>query len=75
MMLLINGDKAHPMHRLWCYVCIVANIACLVLGIVKNPGIAQRHIDRVLKDQQKKGEGEGDDAEEEIVIDDKVEHG
>ena len=39
LMLLINGDKAHPTHRMWCYSTIVANMLCLILGILKNPGI------------------------------------
>lgn len=32
----------------------------LIGGIVKNPGIPQRHIDRILKEQQGKGEDDDD---------------
>ena len=51
MMIHISGAKADPWHMLWCKSCIVANIALLVGGIFKNPGIPQRHIDRLLKEQ------------------------
>ena len=58
MMISISGKKADPWHMLWCQLCIAANLGMLFMGILNNPGIPQRHIDRLLKEQQGKGEDE-----------------
>ena len=49
-MMLRLGDEAHWLHMLWCKLCVGANLFCLFAGILGNPGIPQRHIDRILKD-------------------------
>jgi len=50
MMLSMAGEKANQWHKLWCEACIFANVIILAMGILKNPGIPQRHIDRLLKE-------------------------
>ena len=66
MMIQISGQKADPWHMLWCQTCIGANIGLLIGGILKNPGIPQRHIDRLLKEQQGKGEDDEEVSETEL---------
>ena len=56
MMLSMAGDKANPWHKLWCHACIALNLFLLFAGILKNPGIPQHYLDRILKEQQGKGE-------------------
>ena len=64
-MMILLGSRANPYYRLWCQFCVVLNFAVLWGGILKNPGIPQRYIDRILKEQQGKGEDE-DDGEVEM---------
>ena len=54
------AKEGNPLHILWCEFCIIMNLLVLFGGILKNPGIPQKYIDRILKEQQGKGE-EGDD--------------
>ena len=61
MMLKLAKDGNY-WHMLWCEICIFANLLTLLGGILKNPGIPQKYIDRILKDQQGKGE-EDDELE------------
>ena len=51
MMLSVGGDRANPWHKLWCHFCIATNLFALFAGILKNPGIPQRLLDRLLKEQ------------------------
>ena len=50
------ATKAAFMHKLWCQFCIALNLFSLFAGILKNPGIPQAYIDRILKEEQGKGE-------------------
>ena len=56
LLLWESQDRPHPMHKLWCQACVGFNVILLFTGILKNPGIPQRLIDRLLKEQQGKGE-------------------
>ena len=38
-------------HILFCYAGLIANLGVLFAGILKNPGIPQIYIDRLLKEQ------------------------
>ena len=63
MMIQLGDAKAHPYHKFWVYFCVSLNLLTLFTGILQNPGIPQRHIDRLLKEQMGKGEDEGDEVE------------
>ena len=43
-----QGSKS---HILFCYAGLIANLGVLFAGILKNPGIPQIYIDRILKEQ------------------------
>ena len=62
-MMLKLGENGHPLHLFWCRLCVVGNLLCLLAGILKNPGIPQRHIDRILKEKMGKGEDDEEDIE------------
>ena len=50
------ATKAYFLHKLWCQFCIAANLFSLFGGILKNPGIPQAYINRILKEEEGKGE-------------------
>ena len=54
--MLTLATKAAFLHKLWCYFCIGLNLFALFGGILKNPGIPQALIDRILKEESGKGE-------------------
>ena len=54
--MLSMATKAMFLHKLWCQFCIGLNIFALFGGILKNPGIPQELIDRILKEDAGKGE-------------------
>ena len=58
-MMLRLGSNAHPLHMLWCQGCVAGNLFFLFAGILKNPGIPQQHIDRILKEKLGKVEDNG----------------
>jgi len=50
LLLWESGDKPHFLHKLWCQGCVILNLTLLLTGILKNPGIPQSLIDRLLKE-------------------------
>ena len=48
-----------------CWVTMAINIVCMFVGILKNPGIPQAYLDRIMKEKpEEEGSGSGSDLEE-----------
>lgn len=54
----------HGWHMYISYSCLVINFLVLLGGILKNPGIPQPIIDKILKDQLGKGDDIDDSSED-----------
>jgi len=49
LMMSMAGDT-NPLHEAFCYFMIGCNLKLLFAGILKNPGIPQIYIDKLLKE-------------------------
>ena len=68
LMMMSMATGGNPYHVIFCYSGIALNLLLLFGGILKNPGIPQIYIDKLLKNQMGKGEKEGDEADEESGV-------
>ena len=65
MLMMTMAENSNPYHKAFCYMGIYFNLFLLFGGILKNPGIPQIYIDRLLKEQMGKGEKEQEEEDEE----------
>ena len=43
-----------------CWVTMAINIVCMFVGILKNPGIPQAYLDRIMKEKPEEDDPESD---------------
>ena len=48
-----------------CWVTMAINIVCMFVGILKNPGIPQAYLDRIMKEKPEEDDPESDLEENE----------
>ena len=67
LIMVSMAKNANIYHLAFVYSIIALNLLILFGGILKNPGVPQIYIDRILKEQMGKGEDADASSEEEDI--------
>ena len=67
LIMVSMAKNANPYHLAFVYSIIGLNLLVLFGGILKNPGVPQIYIDRILKEQMGKGEDADASSDEEDI--------
>ena len=66
LIMVSMAKNANVYHLTFVYALIVTNLLVLFGGILKNPGVPQTYIDKILKEKSGKGEDAEAESEEDI---------